>query len=153
MKVTECLLRKHVSHPKAHLMLSMLFRAFPCPWGFWLWSEYNSALESEQPSDPTGLLLAFMVSCSSDSELNSARGMGYPNVFMCVTLPNRLIKWLGLGGTLPLIQFQTPAMGRDNFSPDQVAPSCIQAGLGYFQLLWSIHVRTSPASQGRISYL
>lgn len=67
MKVTEPLLGKCVTHPKAHLTPGISSGASPWPWGFCLCSKSNSAWESEQPPDPKGL--PFMASSSSDSEL------------------------------------------------------------------------------------
>ena len=47
---------------------------------------------------------------------------------------HRIVEWFGLGGTLKIIQFQTPCHGQGHLPLDQVAQSPVQPGLGHGDL-------------------
>lgn len=44
-----------------------------------------------------------------------------------------MIEWFDLEGTLKVIEFQPPAMGREHFLVEQAGKNFIQYGLEYFQ--------------------
>lgn len=68
---------------------------------------------------------------------------------------HRIIEWLGLGGTLMIIQFQPYCRGRGHLPVHQVAQSPIQPGLEQPQV-WGIHSfsrQLVPASASPLSWV